>query len=69
MIDRDTAAKVKDEEWCDGFINAWNVQACQKDAMIERIEYLEAVLEDTIRSLAEMTEAFNALADMMRSER
>ena len=69
MIDRETAARVKDEEWCDGFIKAWNVQACQKAAMIERIEDLEAVLEDTIRSLAEMTESFNVLADMMRSER
>ena len=69
MIDRETAARVKDEEWCDGFIKAWNVQACQKAAMIERIEDLEAVLEDTIMSLAEMTEAFDALADMMRKER
>ena len=69
MIDKETAAKVKDEEWCDGFIEAWNVQACQKAAMIERIEDLQAVLEDTIMSLAEMTEAFDALADMMRSER
>ena len=69
MIDRETAARVKDEEWCDGFIKAWNVQACQKAAMIERIEDLEAVLKDTIRSLAEMEAAFNALADMMRRER
>ena len=37
--------------------------------MAERIEELEALLEETIRQLAEMTESFNMLADMMRRER
>ena len=49
----------EDDAWCEGFITAWNVQACGKAAEIERIEQLEATLEETIR----------ALADMMRRER
>ena len=69
MIDMDTAARVKDEAWCDGFMEAWNAQACNGAATIERIEQLEATLDETIKALAEMTEAFNALADMMRGER
>ena len=61
--------KCEDEAWCDGFMEAWNVQACNGAATIERIERLEATLDETIKALAEMTEAFNALADMMRRER
>lgn len=69
MIDKETAAKLKDETWCEAFITAWNVQACAKAGMTERIEELEALLEETIRQLAEMTESFNVLAEMMRRER
>lgn len=69
MIDKDTAARLKDEAWCEAFITAWNAQACAKAGMAERIEELEALLEETIRQLAEMTEGFNMLADMMRRER
>ena len=69
MIDKETAARLKDEAWCDGFITAWNVQACAMAGMAERIEELEALLEETIRQLAEMTESFNMLADVMRRER
>ena len=59
----------EDEVWCEGFMEAWNIQACGKAATIERIEQLEATLDETLKALAEMTEAFNALADMMRRER
>ena len=69
MIDKETAAKVKDEAWCEAFITAWNAQACARAGMAERIEELEALLEETIRQLAEMTESFNMLADMMHRER
>ena len=69
MIEKETAAKVKDEEWCDGFITAWNAQACANAGVAEAIEELEEKLDVTIKALAEMTEGFNALADMMRSER
>ena len=69
MTDKETLARLKDEAWCDGFLTAWNVQACARAGMSERIEELEALLEETIRQLAEMTEGFNMLADMMRRER
>ena len=69
MIDKETAARLKDEAWCEAFITAWNAQACARAGMAERIEELEALLEETIRQLAEMTESFNMLADMMHRER
>lgn len=69
MIDKETAARVKDEAWCEAFITAWNAQACAKAGMAERIEELEEKLDATIKALAEMTESFNMLADMMRRER
>lgn len=69
MIDKETLARMKEETWCEAFITAWNVQACARAGMAERIEELEALLEETIRQLAEMTESFNMLADMMRRER
>lgn len=76
MIDRDTAARVKDEEWCDGFIVAHNAQACAADGLRiiigqleDEIDYLTKALDAAKAKLAEMTEAFDALAYMMRSER
>jgi len=69
MIDKETAARVKDEAWCAGFIEAWNAQACANAGMAEGIEELEEKLDATIKALAEMTEGFNMLADMMRRER
>lgn len=62
-------AKREDAEWCKGFLKAWNVQAGMKSAAVERIEELEATLEDAIKSLAEMEQAFNALAEMIGNER
>lgn len=76
MIDRETAAMVKDEEWCDGFITAHNAQACAADGLRIIIGELEddyadltEALDAAKAKLAEMTEAFDALAYMMRRER
>ena len=76
MIDRETAARVKDEEWCDGFIVAHNAQACAADGLRiiigeleDEIVELNKALDAAKAKLAEMSQAFDALADMMWSER
>jgi hypothetical protein len=76
MIDKETAAKVKDEAWCEAFITAWNVQACAADGLRIIIGELEGDNDDLAEALdaakaklAEMTYAFDALAFMMRRER
>ena len=76
MIDRETAAMVKDEEWCDGFITAHNAQACAADGLRiiigeleDEIGELTEALDAAKSKLAEMSQAFDALADMMWSER
>ena len=76
MIDRETAAMVKGEEWCDGFIVAHNAQACAADGLRivigeleDEIAELNKALDAAKAKLAEMSEAFDALADMMWSER
>ena len=76
MIDRETAARVKDEEWCDGFIVAHNAQACAADGLRiiigeleDEIVELNKALDAAKAKLAEMSQAFDALADMIRSER
>ena len=54
--------KREDEAWCDGFMEAHNAQACAADG-------LRIVIEELEEEIDELTEAFNALADMMRRER
>lgn len=76
MIDKETAARLKDAEWCDGFMVAHNAQACAADGLRVIIDELEDEIDELTKALdaakaklAEMTYAFDALADMMRRER
>lgn len=68
--------KHEDEEWCDGFMVAHNAQACAADGLRiiigqleDEIDYLTEALDAAKSKLAEMSAAFDSLADMMRRER
>ena len=68
--------KREDEAWCDGFLEAHNAQACAADGLRIIIGELEDEVEELTKALdaakvklAEMSQAFDALADMMWSER
>lgn len=76
MIDKETAARLKDDAWCEAFMVAHNAQACAADGLRIIIGELEDEIDDLTEALdaaksklTEMTEAFNVLADMMRRER
>ena len=69
MLDKETIIRFKDDAWCDGFIEAWNAQACANAGIAETVEQLEEKLDETIKALVKMTESFDMLAGMMRRER